>query len=88
MGQYLKGNNMAQIKIQNVMRIPKLLILVISGRVKIQLIYENFHWTLQSWTLISRQMRNVAENCFSAKVPKVLIFCLLVRTETINDFSY
>ena len=42
---------------------------------------------LQSWTLISRHLRNVAEKCFSADVPKVLIFGLLVRTGTINDFS-
>ena len=46
------------------------------------------HLDLQSWTLISRHFRNVAENCFSANVPKVLIFGLLVRTGTINDFSY
>ena len=56
---------MAQIKIENVMRIPKLLILVISGRVKIQLIYENFHWTLQSWTLISRHPRKCQMCLFS-----------------------
>ena len=43
---------------------------------------------IQSWTLISRHFRNVAENCFSANVPKVLIFGLLVRTGTINDFPY
>ena len=42
---------------------------------------------LQSWTLISRLFRNVAEKCFSANVPKVLIFGLLIRTGTINDFS-
>ena len=41
----------------------------------------------QSWTLISRLFRNVAEKCFSANVPKVLIFGLLIRTGTINDFS-
>ena len=43
---------------------------------------------VNSWTLISRHFRNVAEKCFSANVPKVLIFGLLVRTGTINDFSY
>ena len=43
---------------------------------------------VQSWTLISRHFRNVAEKCFSANVPKVVIFGLLVRTGTINDFSY
>ena len=42
---------------------------------------------VQSWTLISRRFRNVAEKCFSANVPKVLIFGLLIRTGTINDFS-
>ena len=42
---------------------------------------------VQSWTLISRLFRNVAEKCFSANVPKVLIFGLLIRTESINDFS-
>ena len=42
---------------------------------------------LQSWTLISRLFRNVAEKCYSANVPKVLIFGLLIRTGTINDFS-
>ena len=41
---------------------------------------------VQSWTLISRHFRNMAEKCFSADVPKVLIFGL-VRTGTINDFS-
>ena len=41
----------------------------------------------QSWTLIFAQMRNVAKKRFSANVPKVLIFGLLVRTGTINDFS-
>ena len=48
----------------------------------------NLTTILQSWSLISRHMRNVAEKCFSANVPKVLIFGLLVRTGTINDFSY
>ena len=43
---------------------------------------------LQSWKLINRHMRNVAEKCFSANLPKVLIFLLLLRTGTINDFSY
>ena len=43
---------------------------------------------LQSWTLISRHFRNVAEKCFPANVPKVLIFDFLVRTGTINEFSY
>ena len=43
---------------------------------------------VQSWALISRHFRNVAENCFSANVPKVLNIGLLVRTGTINDFSY
>ena len=43
---------------------------------------------VKSWTLFSRHMRNVVEKCFSANVPKVLIFVLLLRTETINDFSY
>ena len=44
---------------------------------------------IKSWTLISRHMRNVAEKkCFSANVPKVLIFGLLVWTATINDFSF
>ena len=42
---------------------------------------------LQSWTLIFAQIRNVAKKCFSANVPKVLIFGLLVRTGIINDFS-
>ena len=42
---------------------------------------------LQSWTLIIAQMRNVAKTCFSANVPKVPIFDLLVRTGKINDFS-
>ena len=42
---------------------------------------------LQSWTLIFAQMRNVTKKCFSANVPKVLIFGLPVRTGTINDFS-
>ena len=45
-------------------------------------------YQVKSWTLISRNFRNVAEKCFSANVPKVLIFGLLVRTGTINDFSY
>ena len=47
-----------------------------------------FFTRLQSWTLNSRQVRNVAEKWFSADVPKVLIFGLLVRKGTINDFSY
>ena len=33
-------------------------------------------------------MRNVAEKYFTVNVPKVLIFGLLVRTGTTNDFSY
>ena len=41
---------------------------------------------LQSWTLMFAQMRNMAKKSFSANVPKVLIFGLLVRTGTINDF--
>ena len=32
---------------------------------------------LQSWTLISTHMRNFAKKCFSANIPKVLIFGLL-----------
>ena len=28
---------------------------------------------LQSWTSISRHMRNLAEKCFSANVPKVVL---------------
>ena len=43
---------------------------------------------VQFWTLISRHIRNVSEKFFSANVPKVIIFGLLVRTGTINDFSY
>ena len=43
---------------------------------------------LQPWTLISTHVPNVAKKCFSANVPKVLIFVLLVRTGTINEFSY
>ena len=39
----------------------------------------------KSWTLISRHMRNFPEKCFSANVPKVLIFGLLVQG-TNNDF--
>ena len=46
------------------------------------------HFLQQSWTLISRHFRNVAEKCFSENAPKVLIFGLVVRTGTINDFSY
>ena len=42
----------------------------------------------QSWTLISTHMRNVAKKCFSVNVPKVLIFGPLVRTGTLNGFSY
>ena len=42
---------------------------------------------IQSWTL-SAHMRNVAKKHFSTNVPKVLIFGLLVRTGTMNDFSY
>ena len=42
---------------------------------------------LKSWTLISRLLRNVVKKCFSADVPKVLIFGRLVRTGTRNDFS-
>ena len=42
---------------------------------------------LSVFTLIITQMRNVAKKCFSANLPKVLIFGLLVRTGTINDFS-
>ena len=49
---------------------------------------QEFSIYLQSWTLISRHMGNVAEKCVSAKVRKVLIFGFLVRTGTINDFSY
>ena len=33
------------------------------------------------------KMRNLAKKCFSANVPKVLFFGLLVRTGTISDFS-
>ena len=40
---------------------------------------------LQSWTLIFAQMRNVAKKCFSANVPKVLIFGLLQPWTKIND---
>ena len=43
---------------------------------------------LQSWILISTHSRNVAKKCFSANVPKLLIFGLLVRIGTINDFSH
>ena len=43
---------------------------------------------LQSWTLISRHMRNVAEKCFTVNVLKVLFFGLLLRTGTINDFLH
>ena len=42
---------------------------------------------LQSWTLIIAKMRNLAKKYFSANVPKVLIFGMLVRTGTISDFS-
>ena len=45
-----------------------------------------FYSKLQSWTLISRHMRNVTEKCFSANVPKVLILGLVVPTGTMNDF--
>ena len=55
---------------------------------KIFLLWRYQAITVQSWTLISRHMRNVAEKCFSANVLKVLIFGLLVRTGTINDFLY
>ena len=43
---------------------------------------------LQFWTLISTHIRNMAKKYFSAKVPKVLIFGLLVRTGTRIAFSY
>ena len=41
---------------------------------------------IQSWTLIITQMRNAAKKCFSVNMRKVLIFGLLVRTGTINNF--
>ena len=53
----------------------------------IAIISKQFKILMQKGTLISRLFRNVAEKCFSAKVPKVLIFGLLIRTGTINDFS-
>ena len=60
---------------------------VIYQRAKTPYILLLFRCNQQSWTLISTHIRNVAKQCFSANVPTVLIFGLLVRTGTINDFS-
>ena len=41
---------------------------------------------LQSWTFSSGHLRNMAKGGFFANLPKVLIFDLLARRVTINDF--